>query len=143
MFFHATFKNVCLTIPEHFPNIPNMSTALRLLSPFSILALALFLLTPTSALDLDNDGMSDVWQRVHNIASGDGQSDIDGDGRSNAEEAEASTNPRDPSDYFRAFNFSFNPTSDEVSLTWKSIEDRYYEIEQSSDLLSWDNADFR
>lgn len=94
------------------------------------------------ALDQNGDGMSDVWQRVHNIANGDTASDPDGDGQNNGKEAEATTNPRDPNDYFRTFDFSVNSTLDEVSLSWRSVEERYYVIEQSIDLVSWDYASY-
>jgi len=103
----------------------------------------LFFLTPARALDLDGDGMSDVWQRVHNIAIGDTSTDIDGDGHNNAAEAMAGTNPRDAKDYFRTFGFTVSPASDTVNLSWRSVEDRYYEIEKSSNLLSWDYASYR
>lgn len=92
---------------------------------------------PAHALDLDGDGMSDVWQRTHNIATGDTATDIDGDGHSNAKEAEAGTDPRDPADYFRTFDFSVSPASDAVTLTWRSVEQRFYEVEQSTDLVTW------
>lgn len=90
------------------------------------------------ALDQNGDGMSDVWQRVHTIANGDTASDPDGDGQNNGKEAEAGTNPHDGNDYFRTFDFSVNSTFDEVSLSWRSVEERYYEIEQSIDLVSWE-----
>ena len=56
------------------------------------------------ALDRNGDGMSDVWQQIHNIANGDTASDPDGDGQNNGKEAEAGTDPRDPNDYFRTFD---------------------------------------
>lgn len=109
----------------------------------AIVLTILFVSTVSSrAIDLDGDGMSDVWQRVHNIATGDTTTDIDGDGRSNAKEAEAGTNPRDPNDYFRTFDFTVSPTLDEVSLSWRSVEERYYEIEQSTDLVSWNYVSY-
>lgn len=108
---------------------------------FTVALTILFVSAVSShALDLDGDGMSDVWQRIDNIATGDTASDIDGDGQSNGKEAEAGTDPRDSNDYFRTFDFSVNSTLDEVSLSWRSVEERYYEIEQSTDLVSWDFA---
>jgi len=107
-------------------------------SQHSITMAVLFVsVMPSSALDRDGDGMSDVWQRVHNIASGDTSTDIDGDGQSNIKEAEAGTDPRDPMDYFRAFDLSVTPAFDSATLSWRSVEERSYQIEQSTDLLEW------
>lgn len=107
----------------------------------AIVLTILFVSTVSSrAIDLDGDGMSDVWQRINDIATGDTVTDIDGDGQSNAKEAEAGTDPRDPSDYFRTLDFTVSPSLDMVSLSWRSVEDRYYEIEQSIDLVSWEYA---
>ncbi len=87
--------------------------------------------------------MSDVWQRVHNIATGDTTTDIDQDGQPNSAEAAAGTNPRDPNDYFRTFNVSVSPTLDSATLAWRSADDRYYEIEKSTDLISWTYASYQ
>ncbi len=48
---------------------------------------------PSHALDLDGDGMSDVWQRVHGITTADRDSDADGDGYANWEEEAFGANP--------------------------------------------------
>ena len=107
----------------------------------AIVLTILFVSTLSSrALDLDGDGMSDVWQRVHNIATGDTATDIDGDGQSNVKEAEAGTDPRDSNDYFRTFDFSVSPAFDSVTLSWRSVEQRFYEIEESTDLITWEVA---
>lgn len=57
---------------------------------------------PAFALDEDQDGMSDVWQRVHSIATGDRDSDPDGDGCPNWLEEAFGSNPHaaitDPAD---------------------------------------------
>ncbi len=81
--------------------------------------------------------MSDVWQRVHNIADGDTNSDLDGDGHNNLAESKEGTNPRDGKDYFRILNFSVTPVRDSVTLTWRSLASRYYRIEKSEDLITW------
>jgi hypothetical protein len=88
------------------------------------------------ALDQNADGMSDVWQRIHNIANGDTASDPDGDGHNNGKEAEAGTTPHDANDYFKTFDFSVSPAFDSVTLSWRSVEQRFYEIEESTDLTS-------
>jgi|GEM_PF-2321722 len=111
-------------------------------SPVIILVLLILGVRSAHALDQDSDGMSDVWQRIHNITTGDTATDIDGDGQSNGKEAEAGTNPHNPNDFFRTSDFSINPTFDEVSLSWRSVEARYYEIQKSTDLVSWSYSSY-
>jgi hypothetical protein len=106
-------------------------------SPVVILGLLILGVRFAHALDRNGDGMSDVWQRVYNIANGDASSDPDGDGQNNGKEAEAGTDPHDSNDYFRTFDFSVSPAFASVTLSWRSVEQRFYEIEESSDLITW------
>lgn len=50
-----------------------------------------------TGLDEDGDQMSDIWQATHQIATGDTDSDPDGDGYSNFEEDKWGTNPKSAS----------------------------------------------
>lgn len=90
-----------------------------------------------SAIDQDEDGMNDVWQKVYNIAAFDTLSDPDKDGKNNLEESNAGTNPNDNNDYYRIFNYQISPELNKVDLTWRSLEDRSYEIQESRNLFSW------
>ena len=85
--------------------------------------------------DLDGDGMSDVWQRVYSIATGDTGSDPDGDGFTNAQESRAGTNPHDPASRLHLVSSTFNATT--ATLTWKSENGKKYDIEDSNDLTTW------
>jgi hypothetical protein len=101
---------------------------------FLWLGLGLFNVCALNALDLNNNGMSDVWERVYNVTNP--TLDEDGDGQTNLKEAQAGTNPHDSTDYFKTFNFS-SADFTTVSISWRSVEERYYEIEQSTDLVTW------
>lgn len=94
-----------------------------------------------AVLDEDGDGMSDVWQREYSIATNDTLSDPDNDGHNNLKEARAGTNPNDWNDYFKMMDYNVSPTLDTTSLTWRSLEDRLYQIEVTRDLISWESAD--
>ena len=92
-----------------------------------------------SALDLNADGMSDVWQRVHNIADGDTSSDHDGDGQNNRMEAIAGSNPRDLNDFLTLLEHP-HPRSAQRAFTWRSVHEKSYQMEQSFDLRTWNPA---
>jgi hypothetical protein len=88
-------------------------------------------------LDLDNDGMSDVWQSVHGIATGDTASDPDQDGHDNAQEARAGTNPHNIASKLQTITFTLNTTATTATLTWKSENEKKYDIEYSANLTTW------
>jgi len=102
-------------------------------------SLSLYLICSLSltALDNDNDGMSDVWQRVHGIATGDTASDPDGDGWTNLQEAQNGTNPHDANDFFKIITQKVSPDLSTLDISWRSLEDRSYKIESSQDLTLW------
>lgn len=103
------------------------------------------LIFPTVAadvLDLDNDGMSDVWQRVHGIATGDTASDPDQDGHDNAQEARAGTNPHSLASRLQTITFTLNTTATTATLTWKSENGKNYDIEYSADLMTWTHSSY-
>lgn len=103
-------------------------------------AMLLFGIHAASALDLNSNGMSDVWERVYSVS--DPVLDPDGDGQDNLKEAEAGTNPNDPNDSFKTTGFSISNDGTYASLTWRSAEGRYYEVEESADLMSWNYAEY-
>ncbi len=89
------------------------------------------------AMDVDVDGMSEVWQRLHTIASGDQSSDLDGDGQTNGIEAAAGTNPRNPNDVFRVESLDFAEDLSEVTLVWRSFPALFYSVQMSENLQDW------
>ena len=95
-----------------------------------------------NVLDLDGDGMSDVWQRVYGIFTGDIAGDPDGDGHDNEEEARAGTNPHNPASRLSTISFALNTTVTTATLIWKSENGKKYDIEHSTDLATWTHHAF-
>ncbi len=113
----------------------------------SLLFYAVFAMLARSApaadvLDLDNDGMSDVWQRVYGIATGDTASDPDGDGHDNGQEARAGSNPHSTASRLQTITFTLNTTATTATLTWKSENGKNYDIEYSADLVTWTHSSY-
>lgn len=73
--------------------MPPSARTLSLL-PFFLTAL------PLAALDLDGNGLCDVWEARYHARGADPSTDSDGDGATNAQEALAGTDPYDPASRF-------------------------------------------
>ena len=90
------------------------------------------------SLDLNGDGMSDIWQAKYGVGANDGNSDPDGDGFTNAQEALFGTDPMDANDFPRVAvvskGYNANTSRYEVTLTWQSIEGVFYLVEESHDM---------
>ncbi len=85
-------------------------------------------------IDLDGDGISDVWTTRYGVTTT-ADADPDGDGLSNREEAIAGTAPGEAAD--RLF---IAPEVDALSnlvIRWPSVVGKRYGIEHSSDLVTW------
>lgn len=98
-----------------------------------LIAAALFFMAPHSrALDVDGDGMSDVFEQVYGVT--DPTLDPDGDGQNNLFESLAGTHPKNSSDYFKA---AYSPGSQSGfwRLTWPSVTGKNYGLRMSNDLL--------
>jgi hypothetical protein len=75
-----------------------MHSSFNKLIGFSLFVAGVFLAAPPSRaqmVDLNGNGMSDIWELIYNAASLDPNGDADGDGASNRMEATAGTNPFD------------------------------------------------
>ena len=95
------------------------------------------------AIDSDEDGMSDVWQRRYGIINNSSSSDPDGDGRSNRDEAIAGTNPNDPTDFFSLKLIDTDAGPGEGQLEWRSEEGKLYRIEMSVNGNTWSPLAFK
>src|SRR5580692_586511 len=66
-------------------------------------------------VDLNHNGMSDIWEWIYNAYGVDPNADPDGDGYSNLQEATAGTNPFDSNSF--PFIPTFVITATNVSVT--------------------------
>ena len=102
----------------------------------TLLVLVTFLLPSVrAAIDLNNDGINDVWAARHggNLPP---SADPDGDGLPNSAEAQAGTDPRDPASRFAARALEF-PAANRARLRWPSAPGKFYRVQASSDLVTW------
>ena len=67
-------------------------------------------------VDLNHNGMSDVWEWIYNAYGVNPNADSDGDGFSNLQEAMAATNPFDSNSYPRITAMSWSPTNFSVTV---------------------------
>ena len=67
-------------------------------------------------IDLNGNGISDVWERTYNANGVNPNSDPDGDGFSNLQEAIAGTNPFDSNSYPHIPIVAGSPTNFSVTL---------------------------
>lgn len=89
------------------------------------------------ALDVNRNGISDVWDRIYPTAAANLTQDPDGDGYTSRQEGEQGTNPFDASDQFGRTTFTRSVSGDTVNLSWRSLFGRFYGIQESEDLLNW------
>ena len=88
--------------------------------------------------DADGDTIPDVWELLYapNLTTLAANKDTDGDGRKDADEYAAGTDPTDRTDFLQIVNLS-NPPGPSGTLRWTSKGDRTYRVESSTDLLAW------
>lgn len=94
-------------------------------------------LTPSlpAQLDLNGDGMSDVWQTLHNAQNFLPHEDSDHDGLSNHEESLAGTNPFSPES---KLGLSIpRRITNPITVSWSSILGKNYQLYSSPDLENW------
>jgi hypothetical protein len=101
---------------------------------------------PGAIADTDGDGLPDYWEVQNRIDANnpDGEEgalgDKDRDGLSNALEFLADLNPGDPNDGPRMITPMVSRNGTMAVLTFPVIPNRRYQVQSSSDLVTWTNA---
>ena len=93
---------------------------------------------PTSTVDIDNDGLSDAWERQQFgsiIVSQGGGADSDGDGLDDQAECAAGTNPLSPVSVLRPSLVGGQGKA--LALAFPTVLGRWYQVERSTDLGSF------
>ena len=102
----------------------------------TILAALLFLtaarLAPAQMIDLNGNGMSDVWEQIYGASALSPNADADGDGVSNLKEALAGTNPNDSNSYPHITAFGATPTN--FSTTFPCAPGKVYQLQSITNL---------
>ncbi len=112
-----------------------LSLYIRLVLSFVSLTIATLGLVATPVVDLDGDGLSDIWQIAFDANDLAPSADTDGDGYTNAEECEHGTDPLDASSHFESYRIEADENG--VAFLFDAVENQSYTIETSSDLVNW------
>ncbi len=99
---------------------------------FIILAITLSLATHLPALDLNADGLCDVWQARHHAAALPPSTDHDGDGFTQQQEATAGTDPFDPSS--RPTSGALTLGENQTSLQTPTLPGKSYQLLRAENL---------
>ena len=87
-------------------------------------------------IDFDQDGLSDVWERIYGLDASAADGDEDNDGLTNRQESALGTDPRDPGS---AFPLQLEP-GDEPGTFQLQLDTGFgkqYQIESSDDFATW------
>src|SRR5438552_4028243 len=93
----------------------------------------------TSAVDQNGNSMSDIWEMIYGASALPPGGDADGDGFTNAQEAQAGTDPFDANSFPLLHPGPFS--SPIPQLTWDSFSGKRYTIQSRASLSSgaWTN----
>ena len=108
----------------HFPRIVLLT----------VLGARLFAPPLAATIDLNLDGISDIWATAHPEA-GAPAADPDSDGASNLAESLAGTDPLSPTSHFAATTTT--DAAGNLVLSWANVAGKHYTVEASTDLRTW------
>jgi hypothetical protein len=89
-----------------------------------------------SGIDLNNDGMSDIWQQKYSVPSADANLDYDGTGLTNSQKSLLGLDPRNPNSRFHLEIVS-DSASNQLHLRLDTAFGKLYQLESSNDLRNW------
>ena len=94
-----------------------------------LLACRVLVVPAGAVVDLDSDGVGDVWRLRFDAAGLAGNGDADGDGKSNADEARSGTDPKSPTETLRVSSVLRNGGNTEVR--WGSVLGKRYKVQSA------------
>ena len=114
---------------------PTLASCARRLLVTTIAGLLFVLPATSKAIDLNGNGMSDIWELVYGAQSLNPQADTDGDGMTNLQESQAGTNPFSPASRFAVTRV--DPVTGGVTVHWPSVTGKVYHVYSSGNLKNW------
>ena len=91
-------------------------------------------LAPAQMIDLNGNGMSDVWEQIYGASALSPSADTDGDGVSNLKEALAGTNPNDTNSFPHITGYGATMTN--FSTTFSCAPGKVYQLQSITNLGS-------
>lgn len=114
-----------LDAPNHVSD--HATNTVAALTPGTTNRQGIILLPP---LDVDTNGMADVWEQLHLGGGAAPDSDNDGDGAANRHEYLAGTDPTNRQSVF-GFDPLVIPGTNAICIAWPVVKDRFYSLESA------------
>jgi hypothetical protein len=89
-----------------------------------------------SAIDLDGDGMSDVWEAIYSVPAADANKDYDGIGLTNVQKSQLGLDPRNPNSRFH-LEIVRDAAQNQLRLWIDTAYGKLYQVESSTDRYTW------
>ena len=116
-------------------NASSSGAALRR-SLLLVVMLALGMAAVGLAIDLNQNGLSDIWEQKYGVSETDADVDYDGDGLSNRDESQTGLDPHNPNSRFE-LGVSLDLGPHQLRLRFNTVYGKIYQLESSADLINW------